>query len=165
MSDKSWEPGMFWKLENFENMKNDPWDMLNNFCFQVYAQKSKLTQTRAGSLAVRRGFLTLTLTLSHSLPLYPTLSLTHSISVSLYHSFSLSLSRSFSHSLSRSNFLHNFLLMTFGTTFILIPKLKSCILTYRHIDIRTYWHTDMLTYRYDVFWYRFDILNNFHFDN
>ena len=101
--------------------------------------------TRAGSLAVRRGFLTLTLTLSHSLPLYPTLSLNHSISVSLYHSFSLSLSRSFSHSLSRSNFLHNFLLMTFGTTFILIPKLKSCILTYRHIDIRTYWRTDILT--------------------
>ena len=21
-------------------MKNDPWDMLNNFCFHVYAQKS-----------------------------------------------------------------------------------------------------------------------------
>ena len=21
-------------------MKNDPWDMLNNFCFRVYAQKS-----------------------------------------------------------------------------------------------------------------------------
>ena len=29
-----------WKFENFENMKNDPWDMLNNFCFHVYAQKS-----------------------------------------------------------------------------------------------------------------------------
>ena len=28
------------KLENFENIKNDPWDMLNNFCFHVYAQKS-----------------------------------------------------------------------------------------------------------------------------
>ena len=28
------------KLENFENIKNDPWDMLNNFCFYVYAQKS-----------------------------------------------------------------------------------------------------------------------------
>ena len=27
------------KLENFENTKNDPWDMLNNFCFHVYAQK------------------------------------------------------------------------------------------------------------------------------
>ena len=26
-----------WKLEN---IKNDPWDMLNNFCFHVYAQKS-----------------------------------------------------------------------------------------------------------------------------
>ena len=40
MSDKSWEPGMFWKtwkLENFENIKNDPWDMLNNFCFHIYA--------------------------------------------------------------------------------------------------------------------------------
>ena len=36
---------MFWKLENLNiwklwNMKNDPWDMLNNFCFHVYAQKS-----------------------------------------------------------------------------------------------------------------------------
>ena len=29
-----------WKPENFENIKNDPWDMLNNFCFHVYAQKS-----------------------------------------------------------------------------------------------------------------------------
>ena len=24
-----------WKPENFENTKNDPWDMLNNFCFHV----------------------------------------------------------------------------------------------------------------------------------
>ena len=30
-----------WKLENFENNKNDPWDMLNHFCFHVYAQKQK----------------------------------------------------------------------------------------------------------------------------
>ena len=104
----------------------------NKELWRISVLFSTMGETRAGSLAVRRGFLTLTL------PLYPTLSLTHSISVSLYHSFSLSLSRSFSHSLSRSNFLHNFLLMTFGTTFILIPKLKSCILTYRHIDIRTY---------------------------
>ena len=44
-----------------------------------------LALTRAGSLAVRRGFLTLTLTLSHS----PTLS--HSLSHSLYLCFSLSL--------------------------------------------------------------------------
>ena len=29
-----------WKPENFENTKNDPWDMPNNFCFHVYAQKS-----------------------------------------------------------------------------------------------------------------------------
>ena len=33
-----------WKLENFNTLKflilkNDPWDMLNNFCFHVYAQK------------------------------------------------------------------------------------------------------------------------------
>ena len=27
----------FEKLENFENIKNDPWDMLDNFCFHVYA--------------------------------------------------------------------------------------------------------------------------------
>ena len=27
-----------WKLKTwkFEKMKNDPWDMLNNFCFHVY---------------------------------------------------------------------------------------------------------------------------------
>ena len=36
---KTWKPET-WKLENFENIKNDPWDMLNNFCFHVYAQKS-----------------------------------------------------------------------------------------------------------------------------
>ena len=36
-SDRRWEPG---KFENFENIKNDLWDMLNNFCFHVYAQKS-----------------------------------------------------------------------------------------------------------------------------
>ena len=30
-----------WKPENFENIKNDPWDMLNNFCFHVLAQKSQ----------------------------------------------------------------------------------------------------------------------------
>ena len=29
-----------WQFENFENVKKDPWDMLNNFCFHVYAQKS-----------------------------------------------------------------------------------------------------------------------------
>ena len=31
---------MRWESENFENIKNYPWDMLTNFCFQVYAQKS-----------------------------------------------------------------------------------------------------------------------------
>ena len=43
-SDRRWEPGKFWKLENlktwklenFENIKNDPWD---NYVY-VYAQKS-----------------------------------------------------------------------------------------------------------------------------
>ena len=34
------ESSKIWKLENFENIKNYPWDMLNNFCFHVYAQKS-----------------------------------------------------------------------------------------------------------------------------
>ena len=29
-----------WQFENFENIKKDPWDMLNNFSFHVYAQKS-----------------------------------------------------------------------------------------------------------------------------
>ena len=28
------------KTWHFENIKKDPWDMLNNFCFHVYAQKS-----------------------------------------------------------------------------------------------------------------------------
>ena len=36
----------FAKLANLQNLQNlqtlqiDPWDMLNNFCFHVYAQKS-----------------------------------------------------------------------------------------------------------------------------
>ena len=29
-----------WQFENFENIKKDPWDMLNNFGFHVYAQMS-----------------------------------------------------------------------------------------------------------------------------
>ena len=67
-----------------------------------------VSKTRAGSLAVRRGFLTLTLplspTLSHSLFLLSlTLSLCHSISLS--HSFSLSLSLSLYLTLSLSLFL------------------------------------------------------------
>ena len=84
--------------------------------------------TRAGSLAVRWGFLTLTLYLS------------------LYLSLSLSNSHTLSHTLTH---FHNFLLMTF----ILIPKLKSSILTYWHTDIRKYcfltscWHSEQL-----VFW-------------
>ena len=32
------------KLENFENIKNYPWDMLNNFCFYVYAQKCQVAK-------------------------------------------------------------------------------------------------------------------------
>ena len=35
--------GANWKqlenVENFENIKNVPWDMLNYFCFYAYAQK------------------------------------------------------------------------------------------------------------------------------
>ena len=30
----------FCKLANLQNWQIDPWDMLNNFCFHVYAQKS-----------------------------------------------------------------------------------------------------------------------------
>ena len=30
-----------WKPENFENIKNDTWDMLNNFCFHVHAYAPK----------------------------------------------------------------------------------------------------------------------------
>ena len=134
-------------------------------CFSTYWKSFVYTfqpiETRAGSLAVRRGFLTLTLplfpTLSHSLShslylLSLTLSLCHPISLS--HSFSLSLSLALSHSFSLTHsfslslsltlkLFHNFLLMTFGTIFILIPKLKSCILTYWHTDILTYWHVDI----------------------
>ena len=29
-----------WKLEYVDNIKNDLWDMLNNFCFHLYAQNS-----------------------------------------------------------------------------------------------------------------------------
>ena len=44
-SDRRWEPEKFenlktWKLENIKNIKNDHWDMLNNFSFHVYAQNS-----------------------------------------------------------------------------------------------------------------------------
>ena len=43
-SDKSWEPEIFLKFKKFkfkiEIAYVDPWDMLNNFCFHVYAQKS-----------------------------------------------------------------------------------------------------------------------------
>ena len=38
------------------------------------------------------------------------------------------------------------IVLTFWTTFILITKLKSCILTYWHIDILTCWHIDIRTY-------------------
>ena len=48
MSDRLWEPENFENLktrklgniESFQNIKNDSWDMLNNFCFHVYAQNS-----------------------------------------------------------------------------------------------------------------------------
>ena len=36
-TDRHWEPENFENLK-LENIKNDPWDMLN-FCFHVYAQK------------------------------------------------------------------------------------------------------------------------------
>ena len=39
-SDRRWEPENFENLKTFENIKNDHWDMLDNFCFHVYAQKS-----------------------------------------------------------------------------------------------------------------------------
>ena len=31
---------MFWQTGKLANLQIDPWDMLNNFCFHVYAQKS-----------------------------------------------------------------------------------------------------------------------------
>ncbi len=37
--EKSWEPGKKIKLK-INNANGDPWDMLNNFCFHVFAQKS-----------------------------------------------------------------------------------------------------------------------------
>ena len=38
-----------WKPENFDNVKNDPWDMLNKFCFHVHAQKSLFIGENASS--------------------------------------------------------------------------------------------------------------------
>ena len=29
-----------WKIWKLENIENDPWNMLNNFCFHIFAQKS-----------------------------------------------------------------------------------------------------------------------------
>ena len=63
MSDKSWEPG---KLSHSLTL-----DMLNNFCFHVYAQN------------LLSHFLTLTLTLSHS----HTLSISHSITLDMLNKF------------------------------------------------------------------------------
>ena len=60
MSDKSWEPGMYECL-----------NVLNNFCFHVYAQNLLLH------------FLTLTLTLSHS----HTLSISHSLTLDMLNKF------------------------------------------------------------------------------
>ena len=40
-TDKSWEPGKF-KIQN--GLYVDLWDMLNNFCFHVYAQKWHICQ-------------------------------------------------------------------------------------------------------------------------
>ena len=37
-SDKSWEPVNHYVIAVIH--VSDPWDMLNNFCFHVYAQKS-----------------------------------------------------------------------------------------------------------------------------
>ena len=43
-SDKSWEPEKIWKFENLNSKIKialvDPRDMLNKFCFHLYAQKS-----------------------------------------------------------------------------------------------------------------------------
>ena len=46
----SWFPAFVWHSDIFflrkdptsfcQNIENDPWNMLNNFCFHVYAQKS-----------------------------------------------------------------------------------------------------------------------------
>ena len=45
-SDRCWEPEIFenlttWTLENFENIKNDPWDMLNNFSYFISMLKRR----------------------------------------------------------------------------------------------------------------------------
>ena len=42
MSDKSWDQEFqsLNVIENFENIETYPLNMLNNFCFHVYAQKS-----------------------------------------------------------------------------------------------------------------------------
>ena len=51
MSDKSWEPGMFWKTwQTSLNFSHSLiLDMLNNFCFHVYAQMSLFTGEKANA--------------------------------------------------------------------------------------------------------------------
>ena len=51
------------EILNFVNIKNDPRDMLNNFCFHLYAQNSP-----SNFLTLSR-YLTLTLSISHSITL------------------------------------------------------------------------------------------------
>ena len=51
-SDRCWEPVKFSKLSSYLVVqlssclvvKFDPWDMLNNFCFHVYAQKCQVVR-------------------------------------------------------------------------------------------------------------------------
>ena len=38
-------------IENLRNLQIDPWDMLNNFCFLVYAQKSLFQNLQTCKLA------------------------------------------------------------------------------------------------------------------
>ena len=78
-SDTSWEPGMYECL-----------NVLNNFCFHVYAQ----TYSHTFSLSL---FLTLTLSHSHSfsLSLFLFLTLSHSHTLSISHSITLDMLNKF----------------------------------------------------------------------
>ena len=44
-NDKSWNPLCLW-LCQISNGYVDPWDMLNNFCFNVYAQKWHMSNVK-----------------------------------------------------------------------------------------------------------------------
>ena len=54
--------------------------------------------------------------------------------------------------LTTSDMMFSDIVLTFWTTFILIPKLKSCILTYWQLKL-TCWHTDIMFSDIRLWWH------------